>query len=137
VCQGNLIRTRFGALFAISAKVGGLECFGHWQTFSKFFKKLVQSYALDEIDMHEEPKTDHIAAGDIKRFLEGIRNAPRKSYPSLGLGENIRAEGPFVSGAALVYKETVLHLSVFSHDEKVEDNPKVPYQSFSQRRRRT
>jgi len=95
----HLVDSRVGSLFAINAKVVGLECFGHWQTFSKFFKKLVQSYALDAIDMHEEPKTGHIAAGDIRRFMEGVRNAPRKSHPSLGLGENIRAEGPFVSSA--------------------------------------
>src|SRR4030042_3473045 len=59
----HLVDSQVGALFAINAKVVGLECFGHWQTFSKFFKKLVQSYALDAIDMFEEPKKDHIAAG--------------------------------------------------------------------------
>jgi len=66
------------------------------------FRKLIQSYALHAIDMDEEPKTDHVAASDIRRFLEGIQKTPRKSSPSLGLGENIRAEGPFISGATLV-----------------------------------
>jgi len=98
---------------------------------------LVQSYALDAIDMFEEPKKDHTAAGDIKRFLEGIRNAPRKSYPSLGLGESIRADGPFVSGAALIYSEAVLHLSAFGQNGKRTDEIKVPFQRFSQRRHRT
>ena len=133
----HLVDSQVGALFAINAKVVGLECFAHWQTFSKFLKKLVQSYALDAIDMFEEPKTDHIAVGDIKRFMEGVRNAPGKSYPSLGLGENIRADGPFVSGAALIYKETVLHLSVFSHEGRIDNGPKVLFQRFSQRRRKT
>jgi len=132
----QLVDSQVGALFAINGQVVGLECFGHWPTFSKFFKKLVQSYALDAIDMFEEPKTDHVAAGDIRRFMEGVRNAPKKNYPSLGLGENIRAEGPFVSGAALVYKETVLHLSAFGHEGKRDNEKRVPFQRFSRRRSR-
>jgi hypothetical protein len=131
----HLVDFQVGGLFAINGKVAGLECFGHWQTFSKFFKKLIQSYALDAIDMIEEPKTDHLAAADIRRFMEGIEKAPGKSYPSLGLGENVRAEGPFVSGAAQVFNDAVLHLSAFAHQGKKENGPTVRYQRFSQRRR--
>lgn len=133
----HLVDFQIGGIFAINGKVVGLECFFHHKTFEKFFKKLIQSYALDAIDMYEEPKTDQVATGDIRRFMEGVRNAPKKGYPSLGLGENIRPEGPFVSGAALLYNETVIHLSAFSHDERVDEDPKVPYQRFSQRRRKT
>ena len=132
----RLVDSQVGAPFAINGKVAGLECFGHWQTFSKFFKKLVQSYALDAIDMFEESKTDHVATADIRRFMEGIQKAPRKSYPSLGLGENIRAEGPFVSGAALIYNEAIFHLSAFVHEGKMDEGAKVPFQRFSQRRRK-
>ncbi len=133
----HLVDSQVGAIFAINGKVVGLECFGHWQTFSKFFKKLIQSYALDAIDMYEEVKTDRTAAGDIRGFMEGIQKAPRKSYASLGLGENIRAEGPFVSGASLVLKENFLHFSAFVHDGNKNEEPRIPYQRFSQRRRRT
>ena len=86
--------------------------------------------------MIKEPKEDHVAVADIRRFMEGIQKAPRKSYPSLGLGENIRAEGPFISGAALVYNESVLHLSAFAHEGKRDEKFGVPYQRFSQRKRR-
>ena len=132
----HLVDSQVGAIFAINGKVVGLECFGHWQTFSKFFRKLIQSYALDAIDMFEEPKPEHIATVDIRRFMEGIREAPRKSYASLGLGENIRAEGLFVSGAVLVHNESVLHFSAFVHEGKQGEEPRVPYQRFSQRKRR-
>lgn len=46
-------------------------------------------------------------------WLEGVKRAPKKAYPSLGLGENVRVDGPFVSGAALVHEGRVLHLSAF------------------------
>jgi hypothetical protein len=54
----------------------------------------------------------------------------------LGLGENIRADGPFVSGAALIYNEAVLHLSAFGQNGKRTDEIKVPFQRFSERRKR-
>jgi hypothetical protein len=131
----HLVDCQVGALFAINGKVAGLDCFGHWQAFSKFFKKLVQSYALDALDWLEEGKGGgDIPAAEIRRFLEGIQRAPRKLFPSIGLGENIRLEGPFISGAALTYNETVLHLSAFGHDGKKDEGSVVPFRRFSQRR---
>jgi hypothetical protein len=77
----HLVDSQVGGIFADNGKVASLECFGHWQTFSKFFKNPIQSYALDAIDMYEDPKGDHVAAADIRRFMEGIAKAPRKNHP--------------------------------------------------------
>ena len=33
----------------------GLECFARQKTFGKFFQKLVQSYALDDVDGQNDP----------------------------------------------------------------------------------
>jgi hypothetical protein len=133
----HLMDNQVGALFAINGGIVGLESFGHWQTFSKFFKKLIQSYALDALDWLEEGKEEkEVPPADVRRFLEGVQNAPQKTYPSLGLGENIRFQGPFVSGAALINDGSVLHLSAFQSQDNDEIKPKVPYQRFSQRRRK-
>jgi hypothetical protein len=132
----RLADCQVGALFAINDEVVGLECFGHQQTFSKFFQKLIQSYALDALDWPGEEKEGQVPAAAVRRFLEGVRRAPKKAYPSLGLGENVRVQGPFVSGAALVQEGRVLHLSAFSHPGQRESGTKVPFQRFSQRRRR-
>ena len=134
----HLMDNQVGALFAINGGIVGMESFGHWQTFSKFFKKLIQSYALDALDWLEEGKEEkEVSVADIRRFLEGVQNAPQKTYPSLGLGENIRFQGPFVSGAALLNDGFVLHLSGFQNQGSDEIKPKVPYQRFSQRKKRT
>jgi hypothetical protein len=133
----HLMDNQVGALFAINGAIVGMESFGHWQTFSKFFKKLIQSYALDALDWLEEGKEEkEVPAADIRRFLEGVQKAPQKTYPSLGLGENIRFQVPFVSGAALIYNGTVFHLSAFGHDDKGTAEVKVPFQRFSQRRKK-
>jgi hypothetical protein len=133
----RLVDCQVGALFSIKDEVVGLECFGHQKTFSKFFQKLVQSYALDALDWAREEKEGQVAAAAVRQFLEGVGRAPKKAYPSLGLGENIRVEGPFVSGAAMVHDGKVLHLSAFSHPGQRENASKVPFQRFSQRRRRS
>lgn len=46
----RLVECQVDAVFAINGEVVSLECFGYQQTFSKFFPKLVQSYALDALD---------------------------------------------------------------------------------------
>jgi uncharacterized protein YuzE len=43
---------------AINGEVAGVECFGHQQTFNKFFPKIIQSYALDALDWLGESKED-------------------------------------------------------------------------------
>jgi hypothetical protein len=133
----RVVDCQVGAVFAINGKVVGLECFGYQQSFSKFFSKLVQSYALDAVDWLEEPGRNQVSSESIRRFLEGVRKAPGKTHPSLGLGENIRFEDDSVSGASLVHEGRVLHLSAFSHKDNNFDGAKVPFQRFSQRKRRS
>jgi hypothetical protein len=132
----RLVDCQIGAGFAINGEVVGLECFAYQQTFSNFFPKLVQSYALDALDWLEEPGKNQVSSESVRRFLEGVQKAPGKSHPSLGLGENVQFEDKSVSGATLVHEGKVLHLSAFSHHGHKSDGAKVPFQRFSQRKRR-
>jgi len=133
----RLVDCQVGAAFAISGTVVGLECFGHQQTFSKFFPKLVQSYALDALDWLAESGKTQVSVESVRHFLEGVQKAPGKSHPSLGLGENVRFEDVFVTGAALVHEGRVLHLSAFNYNGHENDGIKIPLQRFSQRKRRS
>jgi hypothetical protein len=132
----RLVECQVGAVFAINGGVVGLECFGYQQTFSKFFSKLVQSYALDALDWLEDAGKTQVSSESVRHFLEGVQKAPGRSHPSLGLGENIRFEDDLFSGASLVHEGRVLHLSAFSHNGHKSDATKVPFQRFSQRKRR-
>ena len=125
-----------GALFTINGQVVGLECFGPQKTLGQFFPKLVQSYTLDALDWLEEAKETQIRDEDGRRLLEGLRRVPGKPYSSLGRGENVRFQDDSFSGAALVHEGRVLHLSAFSHFGHKNDRSRVPFQRFSQRRRR-
>ena len=107
-----------------------------WRVKESIRPKLVQSYALDGLDWPGEEKEDRVPAASVRRFLEGVRRASEKTYPSLGLGRNVRVDRPFVSGAAMVHDGKVLHLSAFSHPGQGERGTKVPFRRFSQRRKR-
>ena len=117
---------QIGSVFAINKKVVGLECFGYQQTLSKFLPKLVQSYALDALDWLDEPEKTKVSSESVRRFLEGVQNAPSKTHPSLGLGENIRFENHSVSGASLVHDGRVLYLSAFNHNGHKNDGSLTP-----------
>jgi len=130
----RLVDCQAGAVFAINGEGVGLECFGYQQTFSKFFPKLVQSYALDALDWLEDAGKTQVSSESIRRFLEGVRKAPGKSNPSLGLGENIRFENNSVSGASLVHEGKVLHLSAFSHNGHKSDGSLTPRRKGRQER---
>ena len=48
----RLVDSQAGAIFMINGKVVGLDVFGKPDTFSKVFKKLLESYALDDQILH-------------------------------------------------------------------------------------
>jgi hypothetical protein len=130
----RLVDCQVGSVFAINGRVVGLECFGYQQTFSNFFPKLVQSYALDALDWFEELGKNQVSSESIRHFLDGVQNAPGKTHPSLGLGENIRFEDNSVSGASLVHEGRVLHLSAFSHNGHKNDGNLTPRRKVRQAR---
>ena len=67
--------------------------------------------------------------------MEAASKSTNQSHTSLGLGENVTFESRTVSGAALVEKERVLHLSAFKK-EAGKGSPGVKYMRYSQRRGR-
>ena len=133
----RLVDCQVGAVFAINRKITGLECFYYKQTFVKFFLQLVQSYALDAIDWHQESREPQAKVESVRQFIDGIGKVRGESYSSLGLGENLRFQDSFVTGAALVHDGKILHLLSFSHNGYKSDGNRVPLQRFSQRRRRS
>jgi len=74
-----------GRCVLINGKIVGLDSFGKQATFSKVFKKLIESYALDAIDwLEEEKKTKKQVEGDgdgVAAFLESIGKADAQSRP--------------------------------------------------------
>ena len=133
----RLVEMQVGAVFMINGKVVGLDCFGKPETFSKVFKKLVESYALDAIDWSEQESSGKAHKSDVTKFLWAASSASMESRPSVGLGIDYRLESYNLTGFALAHEEQVLHFSVFARrNGHREERCSSRMQRYSRRRRR-
>jgi hypothetical protein len=106
-----------GVAFAIGGCLLGLDLFDHPQVMSRFFQKLVRSYALDALDV--APRADETPSGEtLTRFVARFGAAQSFSEQALGLGKDVRFNGPEISGAALWAQERYVHICGFATDAK-------------------
>jgi hypothetical protein len=120
----------------INGKVVGLDCFGKPETFSKVFRKLVESYALDCIDWCDKSQSWKVLKSDVTKFLKAAGTARIEDRPSVGLGTDYRLESRDLTGFALAHEDQILHLSIFARGNgDREEPPKSGIQRFSTRRR--
>jgi len=133
----KLTDMQVGAIFMINGEVVGLDSFGKPETFSKVFKKLVESYALDAIDWFEPEKEFKVLKGDVTKFIKASQASEMETRPSVGLGTDCRMESKKITGFALAHDENVLHLSFFAkRDQQKGENHTPRMERFSNRRRR-
>lgn len=100
-----------GAVFALNSDIVGVDLFDARSTLRSLLPKLVRSYALDAVEPalpSSVPEPDSAAA-----FLKRVGTADTRSFPAVGLGEDVRLRGDGVSGAALVVDDRILHLCSF------------------------
>ena len=132
----HLIDSQIGAIFMINGKVVGMDAFGKPGTFSKVFKKLFESYALDAIDWYAPDKEYKALKSEVTKFRKAALAAGAEGHPSVGMGTDFRLESGKVTGFALTLDDKVLHISVF---ERTNDNTENIHESrmgsFTQRRR--
>ena len=101
-----------GAVFVINGEVIGFDLFDSPATLKKLLPKLVRSYALDAIEAVTE-KGDAASRRAVEELLLAVRRAEAQTYSAVGEGVDVRLTGPDLTGAGLVAKERVVHLSAF------------------------
>ena len=108
------VDSQIGAVFAINNAISGLDLFDSPDTLSKILPKLVRSYVLDAIETPDaaEDRTDRKEA---KRFVGGLAGSKFKSFPAVGMGDDLRIESRTVAGGALVVDDRSVHLWAFPH----------------------
>lgn len=102
-----------GFLVAINGQMAGMEVFDSQTSLAKYFDKMMQSYALDAIDLEKQGPSPRHPETRADAWVKEIRELPVTPSPSLGLGEDLRLETEKVIGSGLVYEDTVIYLSVF------------------------
>jgi hypothetical protein len=109
------VEGQVGAVFAVAGEVSGLDLFDAGATLGKLWTKLVGSYALDAIEAGaRRPGDPPVPAGAAADgFLRAVASARADRFPALGLGEDLRLEGPGLAGGALAVDGRVVHLGAF------------------------
>ncbi len=132
----TVVSDQVGAVFMINGRVAGMDAFGRADTFEKVFPKLLDSYALDALDLYDEKKDTKALKTPVTAFLKSVRNAKADEHPSVGLGTDCRLESRSTAGFALVLDGRVIHMSVFRKTANRCNNTRNSrMQRYSQRRR--
>jgi hypothetical protein len=101
-----------GALFAIGERLVGLDLFDSAETLHKLLPKLLRGYALDALDAPPSPRSpSHHAA---RAFGQLVMEAQARTFPAVGLGEDVRLTAQGLAGAALVEGGRVVHLGALA-----------------------
>jgi len=107
------VEGQVGAVFATHSCITGLEQFDAASTFRTIQPKLVRSHALDALDC-TRPRTAVFAAESPETFLHAVALLRSREYPAVGLGRELRLEGPSLVGAGLIVDGRTVHLSVLA-----------------------
>ena len=155
---GNLVYPAgaCGVIAAIEGRIICADLFDSASTLEKLWSRLVSSYAMDALETSwvrrhasaeasAEP-TEESAAADgadppavteqqAAELLRIPEDAEIESFPSPGLGENVRFRHPRCSGHALIYEDQAVHAALFGPEERPAA-PRGPIRRPSQRRSR-
>jgi hypothetical protein len=107
------VHMQIGAVLMVNGRTAGLDSFAGPGAYSKYFKKLLESYALDAIDRFEPKKEHKVHRGDVTAFLRSAVAAGVESRPSVALGTDCRIISDKLNGFALALDGKVLHLAMF------------------------
>ncbi|HEY1376171.1 MAG TPA: DUF6569 family protein [Gemmataceae bacterium] len=102
-----------GVVFAVHGRVVGADLFDRPATLAKLWPKLVRAYALDALEQPDNAAPPPTAEA-VQDWLRRACDAALRSYPSPGVGEDVRLTGPGVVGAGLVVDGRPVHVQLFA-----------------------
>ena len=133
----HLIDSQVGAIFMINGQIAGMDAFGKPDTFSKVFKKLLESYTLDAIDGYDPDKEHKALKNEVTKFKKANLSASAESHPAVGMGTDFRIESKKVTGFALALNDQILHLSIFARADGQNNKKRSSrMERYTQRRRK-
>jgi len=104
------VASAVGMAVALNGRMVGADLFDQPAPAEKLWPKLVRSYAMDALDGEG---SEAVARERAERLLRRLVGARVESYPSIGLGQDLRLEGDRAVGSALVFQGVVVHLGIF------------------------
>ena len=102
-----------GVVFALAGTIAGADLFDHPETLSKVWTKLIRAYALDAMEVRGST-APRITTDDVARWVAAAAGAEAESFPSPGLGHDLRLKTDALFGSALVVDEEAVHVELFA-----------------------
>ncbi|MFA5028793.1 MAG: DUF6569 family protein, partial [Candidatus Methylomirabilota bacterium] len=104
-----------GAVFALAGRVVGLEVLYSPATFAMLLPKLIQSYALDAVEIpgDRSPLPPPDSAVSLLRQVAAVE---ARESPGIGLGQTLRLQESPIVGTGLLYEAALIHLAAFRTD---------------------
>jgi hypothetical protein len=132
-----LVDRQVGAVFLVNGKVVGMDAFGKAATFSRVFKNLLESYAMDAVDRFEKETVAGIGTKAASDVLAAASGAKAESRPSVGLGMDLRLESDKLVGFSLEHENRVVHICLFPNagNRKTEGSNRMARHSTRRQRR--
>lgn len=115
-----------GAAFEINGTLEAVDLFDQPRTLRKLWPRLIRGQALAAL----RPRVREGNPEDTWTFIDRILASEKETYPALGLGTTIRMTSKGADGAALVWDDELLHLSLFARApvSRAWDNLGLPEQ---------
>ena len=106
--------TATGFLAAIDEHVIAMDVFASETLLQGNFQPLLSGVALEAMDNEYCRELKNHKALTVEQFLKEIENSQKKTFKSVGHGEDIRFEGNGVLGSALISNGKVIHVEAFA-----------------------
>src|SRR6516164_76014 len=101
-----------GAVFIIAGSIVGTDFFDDADTLRKLWPKLIRSCSIDALERQAKNERS-TSVHEISSWLEASASATQESFPSPGMGLDVRIEGKDVLGASLVIDDHPVHMELF------------------------
>lgn len=115
--QFSMAPNQKGFLVFIHNQMAGMEVLDSQASLANYFDKMMQSYALDAIDLLSQGEPIPYDQAKARVWVEEVTELPFAKSPSLGLGEDLRLESPKVIGSGLIHEGRLVYLSGFAKVE--------------------
>ena len=102
-----------GALFCFGDSIVGADLFDKPSTLRLLWPKLVRAYAFDSLEGERHGTVERSA---VEEWLSGLSRTAVDSFPSEGIGTDVRLEGDRLVGAMLLVDEAPVHVQAFADE---------------------
>lgn len=101
-----------GVALLIAGEIIGADLFDKPETLRKLWPKLIRSCTIDALEQPTQ-NLGSTAPQEVLNWLAGSADAKQETFPSPGMGQDVRFDGKDVRGASLVVEGHPVHMELF------------------------